>query len=269
MKRLALALLLPLLAACAGPGVSAEQAAALARKAGLKPMTIPGRPFALAAFVRQTDPSAPVAVYIEGDGLAWLSESEPSADPTPTDPIGLKLAAADPSPNVITLARPCQYVWSNACREAYWTDRRFSEEVVQAMSAALDSQLAPGQKLHLVGYSGGGAVAALLAARRADAASLRTVAGNLDHAALNRFHGVSAMPGSLNPRDVAARLRELPQAHYVGERDEVVPPLAAESFLRAMGPSACATVVRVPGASHERGWTEFWRANQRLPVCRP
>lgn len=94
--------------------------------------------------------------------------------------MGLKLAALDASPNVVYLARPCQYVWSPLCSDIYWTDRRFAVEVVEAMSAAIDRLILPGQKLHLVGYSGSGAVAVLVAARRPDVVSLRTIAGNLD-----------------------------------------------------------------------------------------
>ena len=37
--------------------------------------------------------------------------------------------------------------------------------------------------IHLIGYSGGGAIAVLTASRREDVLSVRTIAANLDHSA--------------------------------------------------------------------------------------
>jgi hypothetical protein len=47
-----------------------------------------------------------LSIYLEGDGLAWVSRTEPSRDPTPDNPIALRLAAIDSAPNVIWIARP-------------------------------------------------------------------------------------------------------------------------------------------------------------------
>jgi hypothetical protein len=66
------------------------------------------RDFVLTAFVL-TDTRAPLDLYIEGDGFAWLSRSEPSLDPTPRAATGLALAAVDSASNVAYLARPCQF----------------------------------------------------------------------------------------------------------------------------------------------------------------
>jgi hypothetical protein len=45
--------------------------------------------------------------YQSGDGLAWLSSDVPSSDPTPLDPLALRLALAKPARNAAYLARPC------------------------------------------------------------------------------------------------------------------------------------------------------------------
>ena len=50
-----------------------------------------------------------VHVYIEGDGYAWATTTDPSDDPTPINPLALRLAAVDDAPNVLYLARPCQF----------------------------------------------------------------------------------------------------------------------------------------------------------------
>ena len=137
----------------------------------------------------------PTPVRIEGDGLAWLSRSQVSADPTPMQPVALELAMRQPGGAAAYLARPCQYVQgpdARNCATAWWTDRRFAPEVVTASSLAIDQLKLrfSAQRLVLVGYSGGGAIAALVAAQRHDVALLVTVAGNLDTqawTALNRI----------------------------------------------------------------------------------
>lgn len=261
---------LVLLCACAG--TRGERAATAAMPAGMAAVTIPASPFLLTAYQRIGAPGQAADVYIEGDGLAWVSRGEKSLDPTPTDPVALRLAAADPAANVIYLARPCQYSKmldpATPCSDEYWSGRRFAPEVIAAMGAAFDTLKAGGRVsgYHLVGYSGGGAVAALLAARRGDVLSLRTVAGNLDHETLNRVHGVSPMPGSLNPRDAAPALSAMPQLHFLGADDKVVMPEVLESFHRAMGASTCYHASTVPGVTHEKGWTEAWPGLLAMPV---
>jgi hypothetical protein len=65
--------------------------------------------FVLTAYYRLGQPGAALSVYIEGDGLAWMSRRRLSRDPTPVDPLALDLAALDPAANVVYLARPCQH----------------------------------------------------------------------------------------------------------------------------------------------------------------
>lgn len=238
-----------------------DHAQQMAQAAGMQKSAITTDGFVLIAYSRLTDASQPVNVYIEGDGLAWLSRHQLSADPTPRRAIGLTLATLDPASNVIYLARPCQFndFDRTPCASSYWSDKRFSEEVISAMSHAMDT-FAPrlhGQSIHLIGYSGGAAVAALIAARRHDIASLRTVAGNLDHVALNAHHQVSPMPGSLNAIDVAPKLARLPQLHFIGGKDQVIPELIAQRFLTAVG-NNCAQVITQADASHTEGWVEHW-----------
>lgn len=265
--------LLALLAGCAGFD-RVGTADRLAAPAQMTRSLVRTGTFVLTAYARNRDAGAPWVVYIEGDGLAWRSRTEVSPDPTPLAPVGLRLAALDPSPNVLYLARPCQYTpfdVDRRCREEYWTGRRFAEEVVASMNDAIERTLRGNSRgVRLVGYSGGGAVAALIAARRPDVIDLRTVAGNLDHVALNRHHDVTPLKGSLNAADVAERLARLPQLHLVGGRDTIVVPSVVESYARRAGDRRCIRIQRVEGASHEDGWTEVWPSALRRPLaCGP
>lgn len=214
----------------------------------------------LASWQRLNDPAAPVNVYIEGDGLAWISRSSPSNNPTPTEAVALELAAIDPAPNVVYLARPCQFTplsQSPSCSQRSWTGGRFDADVIAAMNAGLNSVMAPGG-YNLIGFSGGGNIAALLAARRTDVHSLRTVAGNVDPAALNELHNVSAMPTALNARDFSGQLSKLPQMHFIGGDDEIVKPEVFASYARAANNSPCVASQILPGVTHTEGWQSLW-----------
>lgn len=261
-----------LLAGCVN-GDSRERAARLAKKAGLNSQNLQTSPFELRVWLRITAPEQPVRVYIEGDGFAWRSRTRPSDDPTPRQPTGLMLAAADTSANVVYLARPCQFIGPPLpanCGATWWTDNRFSPQVVQAMNEALNQALRalPDARIELVGYSGGGAIAALIAARRDDVRSLRTVAGNLDVAYVNATHNVSAMPQALSAIDVAPQLANLPQIHFTGSADTTVPPAAARRFQQAAG-GRCVRIESVQGMAHGSDWAAVWPSLlQRQPDCR-
>ena len=234
----------------------------LAKKKGLIDENLQSGRFTLASWQRIAPPVTLLRVYIEGDGFAWRSRTRPSDDPTPHNPVGLMLAAADPSDNVLYLARPCQFTGAPlpaACTPDWWTDKRFSPLVIESMNDALSqiTQRYPGAKIELIGYSGGGNIAALLAARRTDVYSLRTVAGNLDVAYVNTLHRVSAMPDAVNAISIAPKLGAMPQVHFSGSEDNTVPPAVAERFQRAVG-TRCAQVEIISGMEHGSDWAAIW-----------
>ena len=202
-----------------------------------------------------------LAVYIEGDGRAYAGRNEPSLDPTPETPGALLLALAHAAPAVAYLGRPCQYGLTPACTVADWTSSRFSEAALAAENALLDQAKAEAKakRLLLCGWSGGGAVAALLAARRDDVALLVTVCGVLDSGLWTRLHGVAPLSGSLDPRDAAPRLGRMPQVHFSGARDATVPPEIAASFARNLPPGTPASFRVLPDLAHEpAAWAALW-----------
>ncbi|MEI6336280.1 MAG: hypothetical protein WCS87_17105 [Methylococcaceae bacterium] len=244
----------------------------LAHSAGLQKSNFNAGDFVLTAYSRLGDPDQPVNIYIEGDGLAWLSRNQLSDDPTPRVATGLALATLDPATNVVYLARPCQFndFDLRPCDSAYWSNKRFSLEVIEAMNQEVSSfiQKNRARKINLIGYSGGAAVAALLAARRHDVISLRTVAGNLDHNFVNHYHQVDATPESLNPVDITEKLTDLPQLHFVGNSDEVIPKQVALRFIARQqsqsSPSPCAGLIMV-AAGHQDNWVQQWPQLLQLP----
>jgi pimeloyl-ACP methyl ester carboxylesterase len=223
----------------------------------------------LAAFYPANDsangPPTMMTVFIEGDGASWPAPSVPPADPTPGKPLGLQLALAhadkarQPGEAVAYLGRPCQYLTADAlgdCPVAWWTRGRFGDAPMGLLNARLDDlqSKAPKSKLRLVGYSGGGAVAALLAAQRADVACLVTVAAPLDTEAWTRANNVSQLSESRNPLMTAAALRGKPMAHFVGSDDTIVPSGVNARFLQAA--QSMESVEK--GVDHEGPWLSIW-----------
>lgn len=265
-----------LLAGCAQiPGVEERLGAArvLAQEGRLDAFAPAAEPLPLAGFARLGCPGTAVNVYIEGDGLAWLGIGQPSPDPTPLNPVALRLAAADGGCNVVYLGRPGQFR-AGTVAPRYWQGARFAPEVVASYVAALRplalSRQAP--RLRLTGYSGGAAVAALVAARLQQegvAVELVTVAGNLDTAAWTARRKLTPLKESLNPADEAGALATVPQLHLVGRRDRQVPSWVLDAFLARLGSRDCVRVVEVD-AEHGGPWDEAYRqALAQSPVCHP
>lgn len=255
-----------LLAACASfpsPDERRQQAAALAQQQHWQSLELQAGLFRLQAYVPEaTSANEVLTLYLEGDGFAWLNAHQPSPDPTPLDPLALRLALAQPQGNAAYLGRPCQYLDAQLppCQQRYWTDARFAEEVVHSLNQAADQlkARAGAQHLVLVGYSGGGALALLLAARREDVTRVITIAGNLDHAAWTRYHRVTPLQGSLNPATLRPRLAGVEQIHLLGEQDRVVPPPLVEAFVAGYPPGHRAEIKVLPGYDHHCCWAQDW-----------
>ena len=255
-----------LLAGCStlpSPRERQAHATGLAASKGWLPSHIPAGDFDLVAYAPPIlAPGEPLTVYIEGDGFAWVSGNQASSDPTPRDPLALRLALAQPTGHAVYLARPCQYVDAarTGCPQRYWTEARFAPEVIAATDLAIGQlkQRFNATQLVLVGYSGGGAVATLVAARRTDVARLITVAGNLDHRAWTAHHRVLPLKASLNAADSAPLLADLPQVHWLGGKDRVVPPALALKWPSAFTGRNAGNLRIVEDADHACCWAERW-----------
>ena len=242
----------------------------IANKAGFSEEYVKAGGFTLLTYQKFNRLSDKISIYIEGDGRAWETKHKLSDDPTPSNPVALRLAAVDPADNIVYIARPGQYSASGLpdCESMYWSARRFAPEVVESMDRAIDimKEKSGAKYLELVGYSGGGAIAVLITARRSDVVALRTVAGNLNTNVFCSYHHVSLLNGSMNPLDVAREVTHIPQRHFVGLKDKIVPFGIAESFVKIEGDKDDERITVVDGVSHNDDWAKRWRKLLAVPL---
>ena len=172
-------------------------------------------------------------VYIEGDGLSWITRNIISENPTPINASAIKLMNQDNDKCKVYLARPCQFITSNQCDKKYWTSHRFSSEVLKSYEEALYylKNKYENKSFTLIGYSGGGAIAALLASKTNDIKMLITVAGNLDTDKWTSLHKITKLDGSLNPSFYVDKLENIEQYHLIGKDDEIIPKEVFLSYL--------------------------------------
>ena len=240
-----------------------KQTLLLARAADFQFMRFETPDYVLYGWLRTGD-GAVLHVYLEGDGMAFITRTKPSSDPTPRNPAALRLAIQHPgSGHVLYLGRPCQYVEgadAKGCTEAVWTSERMSERALRGISAAIDqAKLATGTtRLALYGFSGGGGIAALLAQRRQDTIFLGTIAGNLDHRFWTRKLNLTPLHASLNPMDEAASTAHIPQLHLSGGKDSVIPSSMAERWCAALPPESLCRHHQLPDMTHGGAWERVW-----------
>ena len=166
---------------------------------------IPTKDFTLASWQKITVPFGTYKIYIEGDGYAFNAHGRAAQDPTPRGTLVRKLAFGDDSPNVVYLARPCQYVTSSICSKRHWTTARFAHEIINAEYEAI------------------------------------------------KQHNLPPLNESMNLESYRKQFAKIPQIHYVGSDDEIMPPALVREFVGKSG-----NIIEVRGATHNSGWEEIY-----------
>ncbi len=145
----------------------------------------------------------------------------------------------------------------SGCGPLLWTHRRYSPEVVASMVAALRSFLSmhPFRRVVLIGYSGGGTIAWLMAASRAGNDSCRHRRSQPRHRRLGEdpwlqrarglFESCVAAGASANDHSVALRRQPRPERAALDR-----------AVLRPHHPGA--RVIEVADFEHECCWIERW-----------
>lgn len=208
---------------------------------GYSASTVQGRNFAHAVVVPTGQKPAPVLwVFLEGDGQPWTDGGRRIADdPSPKIPMAFDLFKASPVPRIY-LGRPCYFshVSDAGCDPSLWTSARYGRAAVASMAAALETLIREysARRVILLGYSGGGTIAYLLAPRVSEVSAIVTISGNLDIDEWAREHGFLPLSESDNPASAPAVDRRVTQIAIVGGRDVNVPQTILRGFLDRQQP---------------------------------
>jgi dienelactone hydrolase len=235
------------------------RATRIASDAGLGVSAVPGTQYRHQVFSSPLIAGTPLYVFIEGDGSPWRRNGTLVADdPTPHHALALELATRTPG-SVIYLGRPCYFSARNdaACESRVWSSQRYSALVVESM-AAVANRYAAANNSHcviLVGYSGGGTLAVLMAPLIPAACAVVTIAADLDIEAWTAWHGYLPLEGSLNPATQAALEPLIQQLHLVGDRDTTVPPRLSRRYFDRLNSDQ---VWHFAAFDHVCCWVETW-----------
>ncbi len=189
-----------------------------------------------------------IRFYIEGNG-----------NPTPSEPMALKLAAKDPYVNVIALSRPCQYSQNALCKNKdIWTRQQYNPEVMQEIEEVvvyyIQKYKAP--NVEFVAYDGGAPIAFYLAQQLGRVNKVVTIAGILDTTAYANQNNLPPFVNAKNPIDSAKKISQIPQIHFVGGKDRITTYAMAERFVSKLQNPKSAQVKLAKDMGH-MGWDKL------------
>jgi dienelactone hydrolase len=246
-----------LLAACSSPLERIQHDAA---RGGLARIELEGTRFRHVAFASPAGAPGPLLVFIDGDGTPWTHHGRVmAADPTPRQALALALAVRSAGHSVLYLGRPCYLgrARTSECQPGDWTFARYSSQVVASLAAATNrfSERHGSPEIVLVGHSGGGTLAVLMAPQVHGLRAVVTIGANLDVAAWTLWHGYLPLTGSLDPADGGAWPAGVTEIHLTGGRDLDVPPALLTRYLAA---HPAAQVWEQPQFDHHCCWSDAW-----------
>ena len=243
------------LAGCQSPGmqkIATRYGLQLETVAATLPMRIMHRP--------PGDGTPTVRLYLSGDGTPWRN-GQPADNPTGSGlPLGMRLFLRDTDAHGY-IGRPCYHFRETLppeCTSAMWTSHRYSDEVVNALSEQVErlSERYDRRDIELVGHSGGGTLALLVAARVTAVKNVVTLSAVLDPHAWTAFHDLLPLSGSLSPLTVP-RQSQVDELHFMGGKDQVVPPALARVYQRRY-PQASLRII--DEFNHHCCWETYWPA---------
>ena len=246
-------LIVMLTGGCTSPAIKFDREAAAL---GFEKQLVVGATFQHVLFWKRTGPNLTLHVYLDGDGTP-VHRGEPENDPTSRNTLMLGLLALDPGPAVY-VGRPCYHgmVKARECTNELWTIARYSDSVVSSLVAVVNTIADERGKpnITLLGLSGGGTLAFLLAERIPDTYAVVTIGANFDIDAWADYHGYARLTASLNPATRPPLPDAVLQRHYVGSRDRIVPTSLALASFRSHG----IRPIIVKGYDHMCCWTRLW-----------
>jgi pimeloyl-ACP methyl ester carboxylesterase len=246
-----------------GCSTNGERIDRLASRGGLQKRVVVSEGHAVVVYEKQSTQSSAdsqhrgrLLVFLEGDGSPWGSSGrQPAVDPTARNPLALRLLVQTDGP-AIYVARPCYQQLNDSCSTDAWTSGRYSEAIVSSMLQVIEQESA---RFHhseplIIGYSGGGPLAVLIAERLAHVGGVITLGANLDIDAWAKHHRYLPLDHSLNPA-LSERAHPWPEVHIVGGKDAVVPTATVDTYFEHY---SSAQRITIDEADHTCCWEAQW-----------
>ncbi|MBT2787207.1 MULTISPECIES: alpha/beta hydrolase [unclassified Halomonas] len=192
-----------------------------------------------------------IYLYLEGDGRPWVSGgSHVSDDPSPRRPYLLPIMLDSPGP-ALYLGRPCYFGLGpkRHCHPTLWTFSRYSDRVIMAMVEAAEQWLATYHEesmVTLVGHSGGGVLALLMAERLPQVNRVIAMATPVSLSTWAQQHDYFPLFDSLDPMTLQNWRSDVERHFLFGSDDRVVPPGRFAPLARTI-PGSKVEIVRGQG----------------------
>lgn len=220
--------------------------------------TVSTKQFDLRVYENRFKQGRSLHVYIGGDGKPWLNHRYKSKDPTPRRLTALSLMQLD-TRRAIYLGRPCYHhngIGRN-CSDKWWTSHRYAQAVVDSLSEAVKQYIIEHdiQTLTLIGHSGGGTLAMLLAPSIAQTTRVVTISGNLDTDAWTTLHLYTPLTGSLNPARMPELSSDIKKVHLLGGQDKNIP---VEVISHQYHKRKNTKIIHFPDYTHHCCWQDRW-----------
>ena len=200
------------------------------------------------------DSDVSFVVFIEGDGQPWLRPDRIAFEPTPEEPLLLSWFLSVDFPAVY-LGRPCYFALQDDQCSAYWyTHGRYSERVVSSLVQVLKKHVT-NRNIILVGHSGGGTLAMLMAEKLPNVEAVVTIAANLQVNKWAEYHNYSKLQGSLDPNLRKPLPAYIQQLHLYSPFDEVIRSEWIKAFSEKQANSV---LVELPVDGHNLAWLPFY-----------
>jgi hypothetical protein len=225
---------------------------------GLDQAVIQSHGFSLLSLTNEMGAGSVLHVYIEGDGQPWVG-GKIAADPGPYKLTSLSLMQQDSNPSIY-LGRPCYFQHVTGlqknCHPALWTRARYSQQVVDLMVNALvfHPELASYDEWVLIGHSGGGTLAYLMAQQLPKVDKVIAISSNLDVNAWVEYHQYAPLDQSLDPAKLQSKKR-LELVYLAGGKDKNVPLELNRTFLNKVN----AQIILRDEYDHKCCWEKEWR----------
>lgn len=278
------------LMSCSSDQLRINKAFDLAQQTNFTPSITNTSRFPIQIFIQNQNTKHAI-IYFEGDGLVINKYGDVALNPTPTDPMALRLAAVDIRPlTKLVVNRPFHYVIGDNSRHCepykgvaihdikgglpqsrdallrnddvakYWTTARYSPEVIQSIYEAIKQcqQKFRFETIELVAYSGGASVAFLLTPYLQNITRIVSFAGNLDHKNWTTYHHTQPLFESLDSMNHTEILSQISQIHFVGSSDDNTTIELAKAYKQQID-SDKISIIPVDGFDHDSNWPSIWR----------